>query len=32
MSALPISLGWHVSWKNMSRVIQVTDACSGCRD
>jgi hypothetical protein len=31
MSALPISLGWRVSWKNIYRVIQVTDACSVCR-
>jgi hypothetical protein len=28
MFALPISLGWRVSWKNIYRVIQVTDACS----
>jgi hypothetical protein len=32
MSALPISLGWRVPWKNIYRVIQVTDACSVCRN
>ena len=32
MFALPIALGWRGSWKNIYRVIQVTDACSGCRD
>jgi hypothetical protein len=32
MSALPIALGGRVSWKNIDRVIPVTDACSGCRD